>query len=117
LWQEALDRLNDVTAELASHVERVVMPAADHLVVTMADAYHYDACCQAERKTRLEQALAEVAGRRLKIDFQAGSAMESPPPAAVPTSRGARLRQAAQRPIVQRAAELFHAETVDVREG
>jgi hypothetical protein len=73
-------------------------------------------CERPDQAARFEQALAEVTGRRIRVEFALVSepnSSESPVPtrAASPQQR---LLEVVKHPLVQRASELFGAQPVRV---
>ena len=75
-------------------------------------------CERPEQVARFEQALAEVTGQRIRVEFAAGGGRADGrrPPAAPArvVSPHQRLLEVAQHPLVQRASELFGAQPVRV---
>ena len=118
-WRPALASLSDLLAENASFCESVVFRAPNRLVVTFRAKYtSCKAFCERpEQITKLENALAEIAGATVKVDF-AILADEKPAEAAprrMPSNRQ-RMAEKSEHPMVRRASELFDAELVRVEE-
>lgn len=119
LWKEALATLGDMTADFARYAERVVSNGPDRLVASFRAAYilHKESCERPERRSKLEQALSQVAGRPMRLDFElqdAGSAEEAKPQPVQSTRQ--RWREKEKHPLVRRAIEMFDAEVVRIDE-
>jgi DNA polymerase-3 subunit gamma/tau len=120
LWQQTLARLQGMAADYASQSDHVAISAPNLLVVTFAKKYNLAKafCEQPDQLEKIERALAEVAGRRLRISFvlgqEAGSHEATPAPR--PMQPRDRVREKAKHPMVSRAIELFDARPVRVDE-
>jgi DNA polymerase-3 subunit gamma/tau len=121
LWSQAVARTSGLAAEHAKHFHRVASPAPDRLVVTFKPGYTLSksVCERPDQRVRFEQTLSELAGRPVRVEFDVPE--EGPPAGDVSaTSRGMspqqRTAQAAQHPMVRRAADLFGAHPVRIDE-
>jgi hypothetical protein len=119
LWEAALDQLEDMTADFGRGYSTVDFADSDRLVVGFRLEYNLQrsSCERPDRKQKIEQALAAVAGRTVRVEFMA-LASESKPVErkAGPVSRVARIREREKHPMVQQARSMFDAEIVDVVE-
>ncbi len=105
IWSQVVARTSGLVAEHAKHFDRVAVPGANHLVVTLQAGYTLSksVCEQPANRMRFEQTLAELCGSpvRLEFDVVAASAPQpdvaAPSPAVLPQQR---MAQAAQHPMV-----------------
>jgi len=116
-WRRALATLGgDMTSDHAGMAEGVAILAPNRLVATFRRTYTSSkvACERPEVMARIERALAEVSGHKLKLEFD----LLADEPAPVVTAARVqstertnmeRLYQKSQEPFVQRAVELFRA--------
>ena len=120
VWNRALSRLSGMAADQARQFDSVAIPAPNRLVIRFKAGYAVckSACERPEQVARFEQALAEVCGQRIRVEFalaadEAGpSGAESAPARAVPPHQ--RLLEVMKHPLVHRAGELFGAQPVRV---
>ena len=115
IWTQALDRLQDTTSEFARDFTAVAISGPNTLVVTLRSLYNKEMCEQAERKKRLEMAVAEFAGRPLQIEFRATQAVSEAPQKPATTNRRQLMREVTQHPWVNEAIAMFEGEVVDLR--
>jgi DNA polymerase-3 subunit gamma/tau len=105
-------------AEHAKHFARVAMTGPNRLVVSFRPAYTFSktVCERPEQKAKFEQALAELTGQRIMVEFtlleDSPAVTEKTAARVVPPHQ--RMLQVAQHPMVRRAAELFGARPVRV---
>lgn len=119
IWEDALAKLTGMVTAKAREYSRLSAPEPNRLVVTFSQTYNLcrSYCEQPEQLARIETALQEVTGTRVRVDFDesqeelASSATERQ---SRPQSRQKRLAEAAENPLVRRAGELFGARPVDV---
>ena len=120
VWNRALSRLSGMAADQARQFDSVAIPAPNRLVIRFKSGYAVckSACERPEQVARFEQALAEVSGQRIRVEFalaadEAGqSGAESAPARAV--SPHQRLLEVMKHPLVHRAGELFGAQPIRV---
>lgn len=126
LWKQALDRIEDMTRDMASMCDRIAISAPNRLVVSFREKYNSCRlfCERPEQLNKLERALAEEAGQMVRIEFavlpdavlpdqgEVGAAT-SPHQKSAPTMRE-RLQEKSQHPLVRRAMDLFQAVPVRV---
>ncbi len=120
IWKAALDSLNDLTADFASHADGVAISGPNRLVVRFRGMYNSSKsyCERPERREMLEKAVSQAAGRPFRLDFlvlKDDQPHPSPPQPVV--SRHQLKRQAANHPMVEQAVELFDAEVMSVDLG
>jgi hypothetical protein len=120
IWNHALAKLSGMVVDQAMHFDSVAIPAPNRLVIRFKREYAVckSACERPEQVARFEQALAEVTGQRVRVEF--ALAAEEPDPSATPAtlaraiSPHQRMLEMMQHPLIQRATELFGAEVKDV---
>ncbi|MGH7139223.1 MAG: hypothetical protein ACREHD_26050, partial [Pirellulales bacterium] len=122
VWGQVVDQLGDMLAEMARFVSTVAIPAPNRLVASFPEKYtSYKAYCERpENLSKLEQALANVTGQRVRIEFglvpgEPASVVGSGPVKGLVTPQQ-RLLEKSEHPLVRRAAELFGAYPVRVEE-
>ncbi|MFO0820157.1 MAG: DNA polymerase III subunit gamma/tau [Pirellulales bacterium] len=119
VWEAALDLMEDMTADFGRFFAALSVPAGDRLVVTFRPEYtlQKQQCEKPERRQKFEQAVAQVVGRSVKVEFEmvAGES-KAPERRAAPVSRVVRIREREKHPLVQQAKNMFEAEIVDVVE-
>jgi DNA polymerase-3 subunit gamma/tau len=128
-WQKCLAKLGPVLASHAERSHRIAILAPNRLVVQFGAKYSFskEHCQRTEHARRLQDALAEVLGRTVHVDFAidpqgpsepgsaAGSAAaERPAPPARPRSQRELWAQAAHNPLVQRSMDLFRAQPLRI---
>lgn len=119
LWEAALNQLEDMTADFGRGYSTVAFADTDRLVVGFRPEYNLQrsSCERSDRKQKIEQALALVAGRTVRVEFVAvASESKAVERKAGPVSRVARIREREKHPMVQQARSMFDAEIVDVVE-
>ena len=109
-----------MAVDQARHFDLGGIPRPNRLVIRFKSGYAVckSACERPEQVARFEQALAEVTGQRIRVEF--ALAADEPgqrEPSAAPAravSPHQRLLEAVQHPLVHRAGELFGAQPVRV---
>ena len=117
IWNRALSRLSGMIVDQARHFDSVAVPAPNRLVIRFKPVYAVfkSACERPEQVARFEQALAEVTGQPIRVEFalaEEAPAKAEPPAKVVPAHQ--RLLEAAKHPLVRRAGELFGAQPIQV---
>jgi DNA polymerase-3 subunit gamma/tau len=116
IWREAIDQLEGMAADCASHFADAANSAPNRLVVTFSSMYTSSKsfCERPERHGEMERIVSKIAGKRLKLEFalRADKGHDNPEEPAI--SARQREREITQRPFVQRAAELFSANITGV---
>ncbi len=122
IWELALAQVEDMTADYARKAGEVRPGAADQLAVVFSAKYNFHKQ-QCERgAAKLEAALANVSGRRIRLQFvtvdePAVSNATEPRPVS-PRQRKAELEaEIRNRPAVKRAIELFDAQVAILEKG
>jgi DNA polymerase-3 subunit gamma/tau len=119
IWSLALERLSGMVVEQAKRFHRVEVMPPGRLVVSFKPAYALakSTCQRPEQVKRFEQAVAEVTGQRVAVEFivlEEAAAAVAPAKRVVPPYQ--RLVEAAKNPLVRRAGELFGAQPLRVED-
>ena len=116
IWREALSGLSGLLPEQAAACDSVSLSGADRLAVAFGEKYNSCKafCERGEQLRTLEQALRDVVGRDMRIEFVLIKDKQPEVKAARPTAPRRRLND---HPLVQRASELFDARVVRVEEA
>jgi hypothetical protein len=119
IWQAALAKLDDMTADFARQAETVEAVGANRLRLVFAENRELAkrSCEKPERKSKLEEALKTVSARNVLIEFGLSVVRRTEPIAAKPSgavNRRQRMRDAEQHPAVRQLIEMFGAEIVRV---
>ncbi len=107
-----------MTADYARFCDRVAIAAPNRLVASFKANYtlQKESCEKPDRKARIEQALQQVTGQRIQVDFEvrrdesSDTARQQPP-----QSQQQRRREFAKHPFVKQAIDLFEAEITDIK--
>jgi hypothetical protein len=112
-----------MTSDFASKAESVAISGPNRLVARFRKAYNQAVtfCERPERKARLEEALARIAGQPLRIEFtllpdEPTTVAQPARPVPTQANRRKRMREVERNPMIRQAIELFDAEVVDVIE-
>lgn len=107
-----------MTRDFAAFASAVAISAPNRLVATFKEAYtlQKESCERTDRKVRIEEALSQVAGRPMRLDFVVASGGDRPEPRAPQKSRAQRMRETERHPRVAQAMELFDAEVLRIDE-
>jgi DNA polymerase III subunit gamma/tau len=123
IWKQSLEALSGLLFDFASSYERVAISAPNKLVIHFPGRYNHAKlfCERPEQLTELELAVAEAAGRPLRLEFVLLPGEEKTPPPKRANSRPTleqrqRTAAKAEHPMVRRAVELFGAEVVRIDE-
>lgn len=117
MWSRMIGELGDMTADMAANYESLNLKHADNLVVTLKDAYHTKECNKPDRKQKIESSLAEIAGRRLRVDFVTSKKVQSAAaPAAPQLSHVQQIRKLQEHEFIKQALSVFDAEIVNFYE-
>ncbi len=126
VWDQALSTVEDLTADYARVAEirvdsSAVSPATgapNQLVVLFGHKYNFNKtyCERADRKAKLEEAVAAAAGFPIGLVFELAPAPADARRPVSPRQRRAELEaEIRRRPLVEKAVQLFAA-TVDILE-
>jgi DNA polymerase-3 subunit gamma/tau len=125
-WQQTLTELSDIVREHAAKYASLAISGPNRLVVRFPPEYDVSRtrCERPENRSKLEQTLAAVSGRALRLDFVTvegsanGSNIRTNGPRVAPTPAGpnrrARIRELERHPLVRQAIEMFDAEVIQV---
>ncbi len=121
VWRQALENLNDLTADCASQASSVAISGPNKLVVQFRPMYNSSKlfCERPERCKSLEQAVSQVAGLPVRLEFQLVGSQEpvTSGPTETANNRQQQLRAATQHELVQQAISLFDGEIIKVDVG
>ncbi len=112
LYRSALAKLTDMTADMASNFEQIKW-VDGKMVVTLVDAYNTTMCSKPDRKSKIESAVGEIAGRTIRIDFEASKKQPVVKAAAPKLSRVQQIRKLQEHEFVKEAVDLFDCEITD----
>ncbi len=113
LYQSAINAMGDMTANMAQRFEKVEL-VKGKMVVTLLDAYNTNLCSKPERKAKIESAVGELAGEKIRIDFVTTTSRPVETVAAKPKlTRIQQIRELQQHPFVKEAIDLFNCEISD----
>jgi DNA polymerase-3 subunit gamma/tau len=117
VWRQTLSGLSGLLPEQAATCDSVSLAGPDRLAVTFQEKYNSCKafCERAEHHKTLEQALADVVGRAVRIEYVLIKDKEASPKAARPTTPG--RHRLNEHSLVRRAGELFDARVVRVEES
>ncbi|MHC4175959.1 MAG: DNA polymerase III subunit gamma/tau [Planctomycetota bacterium] len=121
IWTRALAAASGMVVEQARQFDRVAVSGPDRLVISFKPEYALakSFCERPEQLARLEEALAEVAGRPVRVSLavdEEGAGAGEPAESARQGSPHQRLLEVASHPMIRRAEELFGAQPVRVDE-
>ena len=119
LWNAALSKVSSMAAQHARQYRRVDVPAPNRLVVWFGPGYTLakSVCERPDQLARFEQALAELTGMPVRIEFSllegspAGTDPPSTPIRQVPPHQ--RIVEISEHLMIRRAMELFGATPMD----
>jgi len=119
-WQRAIERIPGMIGEQAKKFSRLDVSGMNRVTVYFSpgNAMCKTACQRPEQVLRFEQALKDVTGQTVRVEFKL---LEATPqatggetPARPVVSPQQRLMEAASHPLVRRASELFGAQPTQV---
>jgi len=113
LYKSALQTMGDMTADMASNFDTLKEQSPDHIEVALFDAMHRKMCSRSESKAKIESALQEVAGRRIRIDFVLSKKAKDPEKIAPAITNAQRIRQLNENDFVKQAISIFDSEIAD----
>jgi DNA polymerase-3 subunit gamma/tau len=120
VWGRALEKMSGMVVEQAKQFSRVELAGPDRLAVFFAPKYTLarSACQRPDQVSRFEQALAEVTGRPVRVEFVLAAEDRAAEEAVAPRPPlpHQRLLEVSRHPMLQRAAELFGAQPVNIEE-
>ena len=113
-WRGVLAEFNDLTAESASNFDTLRLEG-NRLIVMLKSVLDQNMCDRPGPKQRLEEALQQVTGKVIRLDFCIDAKSQSSPARPRHVSRRQRIRDAEQNEFVKAAVDLFDGEIVDVK--
>jgi DNA polymerase-3 subunit gamma/tau len=120
IWTRAISRLSGRVVDQAKQFDSLAILAPNRLVIRFKPGYAWckSACERPEQVARFEQALSDVTGQRIRVEFTLvaevpGETEPSASPGRV-VSPHQRLLGVVEHPLVQRASELFGAQPIRV---
>jgi DNA polymerase-3 subunit gamma/tau len=124
VWGQVISGLSGLLADHARVASVAATSAPNRLAVCFPATYNFSKvfCERPENVRRLEQALAEVAGGAIRLEFSLSESVAAPevrevgaPRRQVPSSE--RLQEKTDHPLVRKAMELFAARPVRLEEA
>jgi DNA polymerase-3 subunit gamma/tau len=118
VWTQAISGLTGMAADYAREFDHVALAGPNHLVVTFKAGFAVakNFCQRPEQSSRLDRALAELTGSRIRLEFAVREDTPSPDRPQAAAARAVSIHQRnmeiMQNPFVQRATELFGAQPV-----
>ncbi len=121
VWSIIAAKAPGLAGDHARHFAHVAISAPNRLVVSFRPRYTFSksACERPEQKARFEQALADLTGERVQLDFtllEEEETRSEEPPLLRPVSQQQRIMQVSQHAMLRRAAELFGAQPLRVED-
>jgi DNA polymerase-3 subunit gamma/tau len=121
LWSQACEKIPGLAGQQAKHFDRVAILAPNHLEVHFKPAYTLakSVCERPDQLARFEQALAELTGERVRVEFSVAEdepAEDQQATSPRPVSLQQRLLEITKHPMIHRAGELFDAHPLRVDE-
>lgn len=102
-----------MTADMAANFESIQW-VDGKMVVTLVDAYNTTMCSKPDRKSKIESAIGDIAGRTIRVDFRASKKKPSAAKTTRPKlSRVQQLRKLQEHDFVKQAVDLFDCEISD----
>jgi DNA polymerase-3 subunit gamma/tau len=122
-WRWAIERIPGMTGDYAKKFNRLEISGINRVTVFFSPEHAFckTACQRPEQVLRFEQALKDVTGQAIRVEFKllevSPQAASAEMPARPVVSPHQRLMEAASHPLVRRASELFGAQPTMVEEG
>ncbi len=122
-WRRAIEKIPGMAGNYAKKFNRLEMSGINRVTIFFApeNAFCKTACQRPEQVLVFEQALKEVTGQTIRVDFKLWEASPQVTGAETPArpvvSPHQRLMEAANHPLVRRASELFGAQPTTVEDG
>jgi DNA polymerase-3 subunit gamma/tau len=120
IWKQTLERLTGIAADCAAAASKLSVDAQGRLVASFPESQKFarDSCLRPANLSRIEAALTEVLGGRIGLVLTTHNDPAEVAAPAAPKQRPHPKQQqadAAADPFVQKAAELFDADTSRMR--
>lgn len=114
VWQQSMDRVPELTRELASGFEKLEFVEPNMVRVTLPEKYNQRMCMRPDRLKVFETEVSATAGCPLRVEFIWNESSAKKPEIPKPKmTRRQQIRELEQNSIVQKAIEVFDAEVVD----
>ncbi len=113
MYQSAMQTMGDMTADMASNFDTLTTKSPDHIEVALFEAMHRTMCSRTDRKAKIEAALREVAGRRIRIDFVLSKNAPTAETIAPQLSRAQQIRELNENEFVKQAISIFDGAVSD----
>ncbi len=122
IWSQVLSKMSGLAADNAKHFDRIAISAPNRLAISFKPGYTFQKsiCERPDQVARFEKVLAELTGRRIRVEFkltEGEPAKDEHKPPVQAVSSHQRLRQASEHEMIRRAGELFGAEPTRVDGG
>ncbi|MFK7768944.1 MAG: DNA polymerase III subunit gamma/tau [Mariniblastus sp.] len=114
-WKQLLDDMGDMTADMASDYEKLVLKDG-LLVVTLPDSVSKDLCSKPERKQKFEAAMERLTGSKLRVDFLASKRSLQQEKVAPKLTRVQQIRKLQEDGFIKQTISLFDAEITGYRD-
>lgn len=116
VWDDLLEQMGDMTADMASDYQRLELREPGHLLVTLPDTVSKDLCSKPERKQKFESVMHQLTGRQFRVDFVASEKASREHAPAPKLTRVQQIRKLQQEEFVKKTISLFDAEITGYRE-
>ncbi|QEG22838.1 DNA polymerase III subunit gamma/tau [Mariniblastus fucicola] len=113
LYRSALQSMGDMTADMASNFDTLKECSADHIEVALFDAMHRKMCSRTESKSKIEEAIYNLAGRRIRVDFVLSKNAPNRNNIAPTLSRVQQIRVLNDNEFVKQAVTIFDGQVAD----
>ncbi len=117
IWAQVVAGMNGMAAESARQFDQIAISAPNRLVIGFRPRYTLARTYCSQNAARFEQALSELAGEPIRVEFtELEESLEkavTADPAQVVTPQQ-RLTEVSEHPMIRRASELFGAQPIRV---
>ena len=110
IWKTVTQKLDGMTADMASDFSKVELGSSGNLIVTLADKVNKDFCNKPERKQLIESILAETTQQTVKVEFLAARRDTKHEAIQPKLTRVQQIRKLEESEFVSSAMKLFDAE-------
>ena len=115
-WKKVLDKVADVSAEMARDFQSLKLETPRKVVVDIADKTKCDYCSQINRKQKFEQAIEAITGERYQVEFESTNPTNSKTEANKPLKSARQLqRELEKNPLVESAIKLLDGHVIDIK--
>ena len=115
-WDQMLEEMGDMTADMASDYHSLEMSDPDRLVVTLTDTVNRDLCAKPERNKKFEVALEKITGKKIRVDFMATKVKRAEQAVSPKLTRVQQIRKLQEISFVKETLSLFDAEITGYHE-